>query len=103
MKKKREIGRRRALENNFYACRLLRKICPSLVGHLAISRFLGYFEWLFYSAFFMRYVINSLEAGDSFGSHGDGSCGSEPWGRFLWLKMSQRTVPVDGGARFEDT
>ena len=81
-KKKREIGRRRALQNNFYACGLLKKICPSLVGHLAISRFLGYFEWLFYSAFFMRY---------------------EPWGRFLWLKMSQRTVPVDGGARFEDT
>ena len=67
-KKKREIGRRRALQNNFYACSLLKKICPSLVGHLAISRFLGYFEWLFYSAFFMRYVINSLEAGDSFGT-----------------------------------
>ncbi len=33
----------------------------------------------------------------------DGDWCIEPWGRFLWLKMSQRTVPVDGGARFEDT
>ncbi|MBO7632738.1 MAG: ABC transporter ATP-binding protein [Lachnospiraceae bacterium] len=30
-------------------------------------RFLGYFEWLFYSAFFMRHVINSMENGDKFG------------------------------------
>ncbi|MCR5685759.1 MAG: ABC transporter ATP-binding protein/permease [Lachnospiraceae bacterium] len=62
----REIGRGRAIANNIYACRLLVKICPSLVVHNAVNMFLGYFEWLFYSAFFMRYVINSLENGDSF-------------------------------------
>ncbi len=67
-KKKREIGRGRAIRNNLYACSLLAKICPKLMVHDAISQFLGYFEWLFYSAFFMRYVINSLEAGDSFGT-----------------------------------
>ena len=61
-----KIGRGRALKNNLYACRLLMGICPPLVIHKAVNRFLGYFEWLFYSAFFMRYVINSLEAGDSF-------------------------------------
>ncbi len=66
-KKKREISRGRAIKNNLYACRLLAKICPNQVVHGAISRFLGYFEWLFYSAFFMRYVINSLQSGDSFG------------------------------------
>ncbi|MCR4787210.1 MAG: ABC transporter ATP-binding protein/permease [Lachnospiraceae bacterium] len=66
-KNKKEISNGRAVQNNIYACSLLRKICPSLVVHNAVSRFLGYFEWLFYSAFFMRYVINSLEAGDSFG------------------------------------
>jgi ABC-type multidrug transport system, ATPase and permease components len=63
---KREISRGRAIANNLFAMRLLRRICPSLVVHEGISRFLGYFEWLFYSAFFMRYVINSLERGDSF-------------------------------------
>lgn len=55
-----KIKRSRALKNNLYACSLLKKICPSLVVHQGVSRFLGYFEWLFYSAFFMRYVINSL-------------------------------------------
>ncbi len=64
---KREISRGRAVKNNLYACALLAKICPSRMVHGAVSMFLGYFEWLFYSAFFMRYVINSLEAGDSFG------------------------------------
>ena len=64
--KKREISRSRALKNNLYACGLMAKICPSRVVHNAISQFLDYFEWLFYSAFFMRYVINSLETGESF-------------------------------------
>lgn len=66
--KKPEIGKRRAVQNNVYAMKLLWKICPSMVVHKGISRFLGYFEWLFFSAFFMRYVINSLEDGDSFGT-----------------------------------
>ena len=64
--KKREISRSRALKNNLYACGLMAKICPSRVVHNAISQFMDYFEWLFYSAFFMRYVINSLETGESF-------------------------------------
>ena len=65
---KREITRTRAVQNNLFACGLLGKICRPLVVHYGISQFLGYFEWLFYSAFFMRYVINSLEKGDSFGT-----------------------------------
>ncbi|MCQ2582908.1 MAG: ABC transporter ATP-binding protein/permease [Treponema sp.] len=55
------------LKNNFYALKLLWSMSPRLVVHGAISRFLGYFEWLFYSAFFMRFVINSLETGQAFG------------------------------------
>ena len=61
-----KIGKRRAVKNNIYATKLLWKICPSLVVHDAVRRFLGYFEWLFYSAFFMRFVLSSLERGDSF-------------------------------------
>lgn len=57
-----------AFRNNVYALRLLWKICPRLVVHQAITRFLGYFEWLFYSAFFMRYVINALETEQEFSS-----------------------------------
>ncbi|MCR5802464.1 MAG: ABC transporter ATP-binding protein/permease [Lachnospiraceae bacterium] len=65
-KKKREISRARAVKNNLFALKLIYGICHRFVIHKAINRFLGYFEWLFYSAFFMRYVINSLETGDSF-------------------------------------
>ena len=65
-KKSSKIKRTRALKNNLFACGLLCRLCPSLLVHKGISRFLGYFEWLFYSAFFMRYVINSLETGESF-------------------------------------
>lgn len=65
MKKK---NMRQALKNNLYALRLLWSICPSLVIHQAVSCILGYFEWLFYSAFFMRYVINALETNQEFSS-----------------------------------
>ncbi len=61
MKKKNQ-----AIRNNLYAMHLLWKICPSRVIHEAITRLLGYFEWLFYSAFFMRYVIKSLETNQEF-------------------------------------
>lgn len=56
-----------SVKNNIYALKLMWNMCPSAVFHMAFRRFLGYFEWLFYSAFFMRFVINSLETGKSFG------------------------------------
>ena len=65
-RKKPEITRSRAVKNNFFAVGLLWRICPSLVIHQGVMRFLGYFEWLFYSAFFMRHIINAMETGESF-------------------------------------
>ena len=65
-KKKKDISKSRAIANNFFALGLVSRISKKFVVHKAISKFLGYFEWLFYSAFFMRYVINSLENGDAF-------------------------------------
>ena len=67
-KKKPEITRSRAIGNNFYALGLLWRICPSLAVHQGVARFLGYFEWLFYSAFFMRHVINAMEKEESYQS-----------------------------------
>lgn len=67
-KKKPEIARSRAIGNNFYALGLLWRICPSLAVHQGVARFLGYFEWLFYSAFFMRHVINAMEKEESYWS-----------------------------------
>lgn len=59
--KKEAKSRSRALKNNFYALRLLWEISPRLFLHNCIMQILGYFEWLFYSAFFMRFVIDALE------------------------------------------
>ena len=56
----------RILKNNLYALRLMWKISKRYTLHMALMRFVGYFEWLFYSAFFMRYVINAMEQGKSF-------------------------------------
>ena len=55
-----------AVRNNFYALRLVCKMCPRVVVHMAMLKALYYFGWLFYSAFFMRYVINALQAGETF-------------------------------------
>ena len=64
---KKEKGKNaKVIRNNLYACRLLWKLCPGLVIHQALICMFGYLEWLFYSAFFMRYVINALETQQAF-------------------------------------
>lgn len=61
-----EIGKGRAFLNTLYSLKLMWKISPARVIHSALERLIDYFEWLFYSAFFMVYVINSLENGESY-------------------------------------
>ena len=61
MRQKKKKEKNRALTNNLYALKLMWQISPRLVIHGSITQLLGYFEWLFYSAFFMRFVINALE------------------------------------------
>lgn len=61
-----KIKKTKALKNNVYALKLLGKICPSAVFNNGFSQLLNYFGWLFYSAFFMRYVINALQSGSGF-------------------------------------
>ena len=57
-----------SIKNNFFALSLVWKMCPGPVIHMAVARLLSYFGWLFYSAFFMRYVINALQSGETFQS-----------------------------------
>lgn len=45
---------------------MLTGISKKRVVHSAIVRFVFYFEWIFYSAFFIRFVINSVEEKLSF-------------------------------------
>lgn len=68
MKQKGEdtISLGRSVSNNLYAIKLAFSLSPSRVICEGINRFLGYFEWVFYSAFFMRYVIGALESKQSF-------------------------------------
>lgn len=65
-KKKDEIGKGKAFLNTMYSLKLMWKISPARVIHSAIRRLAGYFEWLFYSAFFLVYVVSSLEKGEAF-------------------------------------
>ncbi|MDD6401825.1 MAG: ABC transporter ATP-binding protein [Lachnospiraceae bacterium] len=57
---------KRIFKNNLYALKLMWRISKKYTLHMLLVRFLGYFEWLFYSAFFMRYVINAMEEGQTF-------------------------------------
>ena len=66
MKEKKSKARINAVRNNFFALCLVWKMCPGPVIHMAVAKLLYYFGWLFYSAFFMRYVINALQAGETF-------------------------------------
>ncbi len=61
------VRKSKIIQNNIYILKLIYSICKSRVLHTALSRFLYYFEWIFYSAFFIRFVINSAEKNQSFG------------------------------------
>lgn len=67
MNSKEEIGKGKAFANTVYSLKIMWSISKGRVVHSALMRLIGYFEWLFYSAFFMVYVINSLESGEAFG------------------------------------
>ena len=66
MAEKKFKSRINAVQNNFFALKLVWKMCPRIVIHMTCSKALYYFSWLFYSAFFMRYVINALQSGETF-------------------------------------
>lgn len=55
------------MKNNLYALKLLFKLSPGIVYCRGFRRIIGYAEWLFYSAFFMRYIVYAYENNESFG------------------------------------
>ncbi len=56
----------KSLSNNLYAVKTMWKLCRSRLIFVAIQSLLSYFEWVFYSAFFMRYVIGAIEREKNF-------------------------------------
>ena len=48
-------------KNNIYATKTIWHLSKSRVVHAAVSSAIGYFEWLFASVFFMRFIIGAIE------------------------------------------
>ncbi len=51
----------RIIRNNFYAMKEAMSIAPNRVWVALISRLVEYLLWVFYSAFFVRYILDALE------------------------------------------
>ena len=65
-KKKNKFGE--TLGNNWYAIKLGYSISRSRVIHAFLMKFFIYFEWVFFTAFFLRYIVNALDKGKDAGS-----------------------------------
>lgn len=64
MEKKEKIGLLAALQNNIYVIRLGREICPSRVVHALMIKIFYYFDWIFFTAYFLRHIVNALDTGE---------------------------------------
>lgn len=67
-KKQKEISNITSIKNNIFAIKLAWGISRSNVAHRLALSVLEYFEWVFYSTIFMRYIINAFERKMSFQS-----------------------------------
>ena len=54
---------KQTLQNNIYVMKLGREICPSRIIHALFKTIIDYAGWVFFSAYFMRYVVNALDTG----------------------------------------
>ena len=52
--------------NNIYAVRLTASASKSRVIHSFFGKLIGNLEWVFFSGFFMRYIVDQLEQGKNF-------------------------------------
>ncbi|AEY65186.1 ABC transporter ATP-binding protein [Clostridium sp. BNL1100] len=67
-KKPKEVSNLTSIKNNIFALKIAWSITKSNVIHALILNILGYFEWVFFSTIFMRYIINAFEKKMSFHS-----------------------------------
>lgn len=64
MEEKEKIGLLAALQNNIYVIRLGMEICPSRVAHALMIKIFYYFDWIFFTAYFLRHIVNALDTGE---------------------------------------
>lgn len=54
-------------KNNLFLLKLVWKVCPGRVlAELGVQAF-GYLSWVFYSIYFLKYIMSALESGKEFG------------------------------------
>ncbi len=61
--KDKRLGFWETLKNNFYALGFVWSMSKSYVIHAFFSNAIGYFIWVFYSAYFIRYIIQAVTGG----------------------------------------
>lgn len=64
-KSKEKIGLFAALRNNIYVMKLGSQISPSRLIHALVMKIFYYFDWIFFSAYFLKYIVNALDTGES--------------------------------------
>lgn len=65
-KEKKGLTLKQTVSNNLFAVRTIWRLCPSLVIHKGLERATGIGTWVFFSAFFIRYIVNSIESNRAF-------------------------------------
>ena len=60
---KEKIGIFTALYNNIYVMKLGSEISRSRVIHALFMKIFYYFDWIFFSAYFLKYIVNALDTG----------------------------------------
>lgn len=61
-----KIKKTRALNNILYSIRLMWGIQKGAILHSALAKAIDYIAWVFYSYFFIRYVVGAIQQGESF-------------------------------------
>ncbi len=67
-KKSKDVSNLDSIKNNFFALKIAWSLTKANVIHVLMLTILGYFEWVFFSTIFMRYIIYALENKMSFHS-----------------------------------
>jgi ATP-binding cassette subfamily B protein len=66
MEKTQNIKKTRALKNILYSIQLMWGIKKGAIVHSALAKAIDYNAWVFYSYFFIRYLVGAIEQGESF-------------------------------------
>lgn len=57
------LGFWKSVRNNFWALRFIWSINGRYVAHAFVNEAIGYFMWVFFSAYFIRYIIQAVTSG----------------------------------------